>query len=98
MIVYDISSKESFNNVSTWIEDCWSQSPKTITLILVGNKCDLDEERQVTFEEGEEFAKDNGMLFFEASAKTGHNIEQVFEQSAIEIVENCYDLTNESCG
>ena len=42
------------------------------------------------------------MLFFEASAKTGHNIEQVFEQSAIEIArkieENCYDLTNESCG
>ena len=102
LIVYDISSKESFNNVSTWIDDCRSQSPKTITLILVGNKCDLDEERQVTFAEGEEFAKDNGMLFFEASAKTGHNIEQVFEQSAIEIArkieENCYDLTNESCG
>jgi hypothetical protein len=42
------------------------------------------------------------MLFFEASAKTGHNIEQVFEQSAIEIArkieENCYDLNNESCG
>ena len=75
LIVYDISSKESFNNVSTWIDDCRSQSPKTITLILVGNKCDLDEERQVTFEEGEEFAKDNGMLFFEISAKTGHNIE-----------------------
>ena len=45
LIVYDISSKESFNNVSTWIDDCRSQSPKTITLILVGNKCDLDEER-----------------------------------------------------
>ena len=52
---------------------------------MVGNKCDLDEERQVTFEEGEEFAKDNGMLFFEVSAKTGHNIEQVFEHSSIEI-------------
>ena len=52
LIVYDISSKESFNNVSTWIDDCRSQSPKTITLILVGNKCDLEEERQVTFEEG----------------------------------------------
>ena len=102
LIVYDISNKDSFNNVSIWVDDCRSQSPKTITLVLVGNKCDLEEQRQVTYEEGEEFAKENGMMFFEVSAKTGSNIENVFVQSAMEIAtkieSNTYDLSNESCG
>ena len=102
LIVYDISNKESFDNVSIWVDDCRNQSPKTITLILVGNKSDLEAERQVTYEEGEQFAKENGMMFFEVSAKTGSNIETTFVKSAMEIAKkienNTYDLSNESCG
>ena len=43
LVVYDISSRDSFNNVSTWIEDCKNQSPKTIYVVLVGNKSDLED-------------------------------------------------------
>ncbi len=45
LIVYDVTKKETFNNIQTWIEDCRNQSPKTIFMVLVGNKFDLAEEK-----------------------------------------------------
>ena len=102
LVVYDISKRESFNNVSSWIEDCRNQSPKTIYMILVGNKSDLEEGRQVTFEEGQELADKFGINFYETSAKTGKNVEEIFENSAKEIAnkiqQGYYDLENEACG
>jgi Ras-related protein Rab-2A len=104
LVVYDISSRESFDNVSTWIEDCRNQSPQTIFMVLVGNKTDLDSEnkRVVSFEEGQELAEKNKMMFFETSAKSGKNVDEIFYRSAESIAkrieENFYDLENESCG
>ena len=104
LVVYDISSRESFDNVSTWIEDCRNQSPQTIFMVLVGNKTDLDLEnkRVVSFEEGQELAEKNKMMFFETSAKTGKNVDEIFFRSAENIAkkidENYYDLESESCG
>ena len=102
LIVYDISSKESFNNISKWMSDCKNQSPKNILMILIGNKIDLIEKREVTYEEGKEFADKNDMLFFETSAKTGNNIDNVFYDSASNIVQKMengfYDLSDVSCG
>ena len=102
LVVYDIAKRESFNNVSSWIEDCRNQSPKTIYMILVGNKSDLEESRQVTFEEGQELADKFGINFYETSAKTGKNVEEIFENSANEIAnkikQGYYDLENEACG
>jgi small GTP-binding protein len=80
--VYDITRKISFDNIVQWIEDCKNSSPKTVFMVLVGNKSDLERNREVTEEEGREFAEKNGMLFFETSAKTGQNVEEVFNQSA----------------
>ena len=102
MVVYDITSRDSFNNVMSWIEDCKNQSPKTIFMILVGNKSDLEDKRQVSYEEGQDLAEKNELLFFETSAKDGINVEEVFINSAKEIAKKIeqgfYDLENDSCG
>ena len=104
LVVYDISNRESFDNISSWIEDCKSQSPQTIFMVLVGNKTDLELEnkRAVSFEEGQELAEKNKMMFFETSAKSGKNVDEIFYRSAESIAkrieENFYDLENESCG
>ena len=104
LVVYDITNRESFDNVSTWIEDCRNQSPQTIFMVLVGNKTDLELEnkRAVSFEEGQELAEKNKMMFFETSAKSGKNVDDIFYRSAETIAkrieENFYDLENESCG
>ena len=102
LVVYDISSRDSFNNVSTWIEDCKNQSPKTIFMVLVGNKCDLNDKRQVSIEEGRELAEKNNMMFFETSAKDGINVDEIFLNSAHEIStkisQGFYDLQNDTCG
>ena len=102
LVVYDISSRDSFNNVSTWIDDCKNQSPKTIFMVLVGNKCDLNDKRQVSIEEGRDLAEKNEMMFFETSAKDGINVEEIFLSSANEISKRIgqgfYDLENDTCG
>ena len=102
LVVYDITKRVTFENVGSWIDDCRNQSPKTINLILIGNKSDLEEQREVTYEEGKELADQNGIYFYETSAKNGQNVEEVFSNSADEIArkidENFYDLENEACG
>ena len=101
-VVYDISNRESFTNAQTWIEDCKTQSPKTVFLVLVGNKCDLESERQVNYDEGMQLANNYKMLFYETSAKTGKNINELFVKSveciAEKISQGYYDLESDSCG
>jgi small GTP-binding protein len=100
-VVYDISNRATFDNIKSWVEDCKRLSPKTVLMVLVGNKIDLEERREVSYNEGSIFAQKNGMLFFECSAKTGNNVEQIFMESTREIYkrikEGFYDLENENC-
>jgi len=101
-IVYDVTNKSSFENVKYWYEDCKKNAPKTTLFVLIGNKIDLTNRRQVSFEEGENCAKKYEMLFFETSTKNGYNIKEIFEKSCQEIakrIENgIYDLNNDNCG
>lgn len=64
----------SFQNTSKWIEDVKTERGSEVIIVLVGNKSDMNEKRQVTIEEGEKKAKDLGILFIETSAKTGFHI------------------------
>ena len=87
-IVYDISKKESFDNLNkkfNLIKNIAEFENRDIAIILVGNKKDLEEERKVTTKEGEEFANKMGCHFFETSAQNNENINEIFEKMLNEI-------------
>ena len=88
LLVYDITRKETFIHVTKWLEEVRNNSSKTITVILIGNKKDLEDKRQVSYEEGEAFAKENGLMFLETSAKTAYNVVESFNLSAQCILNN----------
>lgn len=69
IIVYDVTDRETFENVRTWINEIEKYSQSNVCKILVGNKCDLTGQRSVTTEEGKEFAAQFNMPFLETSAK-----------------------------
>ena len=81
-IVYDITFKKTFDNVIIWLNECRDMCYKNILICLIGNKIDLEDKREVTFEDGENFAKENNLLFFETSAKNGYNINEIFLETA----------------
>ena len=88
-IVYDITSDISFENVDKWYEQAQKEASKDVSVILVGNKCDLENERKVPKEKGEEKAKNFNCPFFETSALSKVNIDDIFN----EMVNNIYDRT-----
>ena len=78
LLVYDITRRETFTHVTKWLDDVRTNSSKNVTVILIGNKKDLEDKRQVSYEEGEAFAKENGLMFLETSAKTAYNVVEAF--------------------
>lgn len=102
LLVYDITRKETFNHLTSWLEEVRQNGNPDIMFMLIGNKADLDSRRQVSTEEGERFAKENGLIFLETSAKTSFNVEQAFLQTSQMIYDNIdrgvYDLSNDRSG
>ncbi len=86
-IVYDISSRKTFDDVNIWLKECKDMCYKDVLICLVGNKCDLEGRRAISYEEGEKYATDNQLLFFETSAKDGTNIQEIFTESASILVD-----------
>ena len=82
IVCYDVTSRESFQSVDKWIEDARALRDDDVLLILAGNKSDMGDRRQVSTEEGEEYAQRMNLLFFETSAKTGANIKTLFNELA----------------
>ena len=88
-IVYDITNEQSFENVEKWFEQVQKEGSKDVSIILVGNKCDLENERKVPKEKGEEKSKLLNIPFFETSALSNIKIEDIFTV----IAENIYERT-----
>ncbi|CAL4912664.1 unnamed protein product [Urochloa decumbens] len=82
ILVCDITRRETFDHVAGWLDDAVEAAPANLTTILIGNKCDLDSRRTVSYEEGENFAKAHGLFFMESSAKTAQNVEEAFTMAA----------------
>jgi len=82
LLVYDITRRETFHHLSSWLEDAKKHSNSTMTIMLIGNKSDLDGRRAVTYNEGENFAKQHDLIFLETSAKTDDNVEEAFKKTA----------------
>ena len=78
MLVYDITRKESFTNIPIWIKDLTNVKFEEVIFVLIGNKIDLNDKREVNKEEGEKYSEENNMIFEEVSAKTGENFPEFF--------------------
>lgn len=78
LLVYDITRRETFNHLTRWLEEAKQNSSSSMVFMLVGNKCDQEQRRVVSFKEGEAFAKAHGMIFLETSAKTSVNVDEAF--------------------
>ena len=90
-VVYDITRKETFNSVDRWINDLKTSADKNLTIIMIGNKCDLEDQRQVSADQGEEKGKSYDVAFMETSAFSGENIDKAFGNLINEIYKKCYE-------
>ena len=95
LVVFDITNHSSFDSLPLWIENYYKNGPEQKNIILIGNKKDMVENRQVTQEEAETFSETNNMMYFETSAKEGDNIEYVFTYAAEKLLE-FYGTPNET--
>ncbi|XP_020183018.1 ras-related protein Rab-2-A-like [Aegilops tauschii subsp. strangulata] len=85
LLVYDITRCSyddlQFNHLASWLRDVKRLAKDNMTIMLVGNKCDLSQRRAVSYEEGRKFANEHGLIFVEASEKTAQNVEEGFVQT-----------------
>ncbi|ORX56228.1 ras-related protein rab-2B-like protein [Hesseltinella vesiculosa] len=102
LLVYDITRRETFEHLPTWLKDIRDHANPDTVIMLIGNKSDLDGKRQVTKEEGERFAKENNLFFLEASAKSADNVEEAFVRTTETIQKKIQmgeiDLSSETNG
>ena len=79
ILTFDITSKNSFNSLNKWLEDIKNNVQDSVFIVLCGNKIDLNNKRQVNYEDAQKFAKDNDLIYIETSAITGDGIKKLFD-------------------
>ncbi|VDN53693.1 unnamed protein product [Dracunculus medinensis] len=78
MLVYDITNEKSFDNIKNWVRNIEEHASSDVDRMIIGNKCDAEEKRQVSRERGEQLAIEYGTKFMETSAKANINVEEAF--------------------
>ncbi|KAA3457374.1 ras-related protein Rab11A-like [Gossypium australe] len=78
MLVYDVTKRQTFNHIARWLEELRGHADKNIVIMLVGNKSDLEKQREVSTEDATEFAQKEGLFFLETSALAAKNVETAF--------------------
>mmetsp|Transcript_19784 Transcript_19784/g.58880 ORF Transcript_19784/g.58880 Transcript_19784/m.58880 type:complete len:204 (+) Transcript_19784:271-882(+) len=86
VLVYDITDRRTFNSVRSWMAQITDHADNQVNKILVGNKCDNEGKRKVSFDEGQQLAREYGVAFLEASAKTNVNVTEAFQAIAQQVV------------
>lgn len=84
ILMYDITNEDSFNSVQDWLTQIKTYSWGNAQVILVGNKCDMEDERVISFERGKQLAEQLGVQFFETSAKENVNVKVRIIESFLE--------------
>jgi len=82
VVVYDVTNAKTFEQTRKWVDDVRGERGNDVIIVLVGNKTDLSDKRQVTEAQGQEEAKKNNLMFIETSAKVGHNVKTLFKRIA----------------
>lgn len=95
LLVYDVSERDSFENIQHWVHQIRENADERVRLVLVGNKCDREESRVVSTKEGQDLAKQYGVSFFETSAKDNLNVDECYTAIARETKDALIALENE---
>uniref|UniRef100_A0A3Q4M557 small monomeric GTPase n=2 Tax=Pseudocrenilabrinae TaxID=318546 RepID=A0A3Q4M557_NEOBR len=95
LLLYDITSKPSFDNIRAWLTEIHEHAQKDVVIMLLGNKSDMAAERVVKTEDGEKLAKEYGVPFMETSAKTGVNVDLAFQAIGKELKHRATQQPNE---
>nr|ODN86468.1 GTP-binding protein ypt2 [Cryptococcus depauperatus CBS 7841] len=78
LLIYDVTDEKSFNNIRTWLANIEQHASPGANKILIGNKCDWEEKRAVSLEQGRALADEFGLRFLETSAKANEGVEEAF--------------------
>nr|AIX09862.1 Rab-GTPase [Chara australis] len=82
IVVYDVTNVDSFTRAKNWVRELQRQGNPSLIIALAGNKVDLVAKRKIQVEEGQAYAEENGLFFMETSAKTAHNVNELFYEIA----------------
>ena len=88
LVVYDITNDNSFTNLKTWVKSIKEECGKSMQMIIVGNKCDLDDQRVIEKEKALEYAEEEKVEYIETSSKTGENVQKAISQLCEKVLEN----------